>query len=217
MKRIHRGLLASVIFLVFLRVFTGCSGGGEPIVFTADIISDQLSDGDIGFLSGSYVVTQGPDTLFFGIDGVGREYRAFLDFPLDGSTGQDIVPSNAKIESAILIVRIKEMDFAWTVPTLLDLVIYDPMALKPIDYNTPPLTYSNGSYAYRAFNLFYSDVGHDVAIDVTQLMREVQERGLSDFQVRFCLDFIPNADGFVGIDDRFHVTATAPLLSVRYY
>ena len=218
MKLIRRNLLMLVIFLVFLQVFAGCSGGDWHDVFTAEIMSDQLSDGHIRFTEGSpgtYDVIPGPSTLFFGIDESYREYRAFLDFPLDGSTGQDVVPLNAKIESAILVVRILRMDFASTVPTLLDLVTYTPRVLRSSDYNALPLTFSNGSYACRAFDLFSSDIGRDVAIDVTLLMREVQARGLSEFQVRFCLDFIPGADGFVGVDDS--VAFTAPLLVVRYY
>ncbi|MCL1925562.1 MAG: hypothetical protein FWF95_00300 [Syntrophorhabdaceae bacterium] len=217
MKRICRNLLMSALFLAFLRIFAGCSGGDWHFVFTAEIMSDQLSDGHIRFTEGPpdiYDVTQGPSTLFFGFDADGREYRAFLDFPLDGSSGQDVIPRDAKIESATLTARIVSMNYASTVQTLLDLVSYTPRGLISSDYDALLLT-SSGSYAYRAFDLFSSDVGRYVKIDVTSLMREAQALGLSEFQARFCLDFIPGADGFVGIDDS--VAFTAPLLIVRYY
>ena len=61
------------------------SKGNIP-VFVAEIISDQPTDGDIAFdpVLQSYTITQGPDTVFFGIDDSDPnlpEYRAFLDFP----------------------------------------------------------------------------------------------------------------------------------------
>jgi hypothetical protein len=46
-------------------------------------------------------------------------------------------------------------------------------------------------------------------------MREAQRLGLTDFQVRFVLDFVTNV-GFVGIEDLPSVLATAPLLIVNY-
>ena len=62
---------------------------------------------------------------------------------------------------------------------------------------------------------FASDLGTIVSIDVTPLMREAQRLGLTDFQVRFVLDFVTNV-GFVGIEDLPSVFATAPLLTVNY-
>ena len=219
MKRIQRGFLVSVVFMVFLQVFAGCSGddGDRGHVFTAEIMSDQPSDGHIGVhMWPPDTITNGPPTLLFGIDGSLREFRAFLSFPLDGFTGQDVVPSSATIESATLIVNIVGMGFAATVPTRLDLVTYISGALKSSDYDAPPLNFSNSVFAAsRKFKLYHDDVGHDVVIDVTLLMREAQTRGLLDFQVRFCLDFL-GAAGFVSIDDRPDVALTAPLLTVHY-
>jgi hypothetical protein len=116
-----------------------------------------------------------------------------------------------------LTVNIVSVNFAATVPTLLDLVTYTPYGLGVPDYNSPPLVYSDGTFATRSFNLFDTDTGSDVSIGVTSLMREVQVRGLPEFQVRFLLDFVPLADGLVGIDDRPAVAVTAPMLVVRYY
>jgi hypothetical protein len=218
MKRIPHGLLVSCFILFFVLFSIGCGGGDGRTVFTAQILSDQPSDGEIIFDNVAFQILNGPDTLFFGIDGSFRERRAFLDFPLDGTTGQDVVPLNASIESATLTVRIVSVQFAvrGRVPTLLDLVTYTPGSLSTVDYDSPPLTFPEGGDASRTFDLFSTDVGLDVEIEVTSLMREVQRRGLSDFQVRFLLDFVAGADGFVGIDDPPDVAITAPLLTVRY-
>jgi len=207
------------IVLLMALGFAGC-GGSDNVYYTAEIYSHQASDGDIAFDSilASYTITNGPSTLFFGIDDGSvnaLEYRAFLDFPLDGSTGQDVVPLGARIRSASLLVRIVSVEFASPVPTLLDLVTYTPGALGVADYNSAPLTYAGGGDATRSFDIVGSDVGRDVAIDVTSLMQEIQSRGYSDFQVRFLLDFSEIA-GFVEIDDPPAVLATAPLLIVQY-
>lgn len=154
--------------------------------FVARLLSDQPTDGDIAFdpLRGSYTITQGPDTLLFGIDFADPnepEYRAFLDFPLDGSTGQDVIPLNASIRSASLTVFVDFVDFAAAVPVLLDLVEYSVAGLTPADFGSAPL-------AVRAFDMFRIDVGQDVVIDVTPLMAEAQRLGLADLQLRFLLD-----------------------------
>ncbi len=207
--------------VVVAMVLAGCGGGDDRNVFQATILSDQPSDGDIAFdpVLNSYTVASGPDTLFFGIDTLSPnnpEYRAFLDFPLDGSTGGDIVPLNATIVSASLKVSVVSAEFSSTIPTLLDLVSYPVGALGSADYDSPPLTFPGGASAFRSFDFFVSDVGRDVVIEVTSLMQEAQRRGLADFQVRFLLDFTPGAAGFVGIDDRPTVAITAPRLTVEY-
>jgi len=69
---------------------------------------------------------------------------------------------------------------------------------------------------FRRLDFFRSDQGNFVAIDVTPLMQEAQRLGLSDFQVRFLLDFSVSDIGFVGIEDLPQVTITAPLLTVEY-
>jgi hypothetical protein len=191
-----------------------CGGGGDSrTVFVAEVLSDQPADGDIAFdpVRQTFTITNGPNTLFFGIDDGAfnlPEYRAFLDFPLDGSTGGDIVPSDAVIVSATLKVFLNEVSFATVVPTLLDLVTYPVSGLRPQDFNSPQLM-------THRFNFFRSDQGNFVSIDVTPLMREVQRQGLSDFQVRFLLDLAASS-GLVGIEDLPHVTITAPLLTVEY-
>jgi len=153
---------------------------------TISILSDQPTDGDIAFdpVLGSFTITQGPSTLLFGIDSASRnrpEYRAFLDFPLDGLTGGPDIPLEATIVSATLTVFVNFVDFAGTVPVFLDLVEYSVTAgLTPEDYSSAPL-------AFQAFDIFDFDAGFDVSIDVTDLMVKAQFEALDDFQVRFVL------------------------------
>lgn len=197
---------------ILALVLAGC-GGDSRAVFVAQILSDQPSDGDIRFdpVQSTFLPTQGPVTLFFGIDDNDPdlpEYRAFLDFPLDGTTGQDIVPANAEILTATLEIFIDRVNFADPVPALLDLVEYVPGGLVAADFNSVPLT-------FRSLDFFATDTGNFVAIDVTPLMREAQRRGLPDFQVRFLLDLVATF-GFVGIEDRPNIALTAPLLTVEY-
>ncbi len=155
-------------------------------IFTAQILSDQPLDGDIEFdpVSGTFFITQGPSTLFFGIDSAissSPEFRAFLNIPFDGSTGGEVVPLDAIIVSATLIVSVDFVDFAATVPVVLDLIEYRvPTGLTSADFDSLSLE-------FRFFNIFDSDAGNDVLIDVTALMQEVQLRSLESFQVRFSL------------------------------
>jgi hypothetical protein len=209
-------LLRLGVIAVLMLSIAACGGGGgdSPPIFVAQIVSDQPADGDIAFdtVLQTFTITNGPDTLFFGIDDLDPnvpEFRAFLDFPLDGSTGGNIVPANAGIVSATLEVFINEVSFAPIVPTLLDLVIYPLSGLRVEDFDSPPLL-------SQPLDFFASDQGAIVSIDVTPLMREAQRLGLTDFQVRFLLDFSVSDIGFVGIEDLPTVTLTAPLLTVRY-
>jgi hypothetical protein len=207
------GLLAIVLLLL-----AGCGGGGggggdaRP-VHVAYIFSSQPTDGDIAFdaVSQVYTITNGPHTLFFGIDDLDPnfpEFRAFLDFPLDGSTGAEVVPADASIVSATLEVFVTEVSFAPLVPTLIDLVPYPISGLRVEDFDAPPLQ-------TLQINLFPSDQGAIVAIDVTLLMQEAQSLGLSDLQLRFVLDLATDI-GFVGLDDQPTVSLTAPQLIVEY-
>ena len=216
-----RWILGVVGALTLFLAGCGSDTNAPPIV-AVEILSDQPSDGDIAFdpVTGLYGVSQGPPTLFFGIDLLNPntpEYRAFLDFPLDGSTGFPAIPLNARITYAEVKVSIVSVEFGRTIPTLMDLVSYPIKGLTSADYNSDPLTYPDGSFAFRRFDFFTTDVGNDVAIDVTSLMQEVQRRGLADFQVRFLLDFVQNPIGFVTIDDQPTVAITAPRLLVEYY
>lgn len=159
---------------------------GVPQTLVAFILSDQPSDGDIAFdpVAGSFTITQGPDTLLFGIDSAlpnEPEYRAFLDFPLDGSTGQTVIPADATILAADLTIFVNFVDFAATVPVLLDLIEYSvPFGLAPGDFSSAPLS-------TISFDIFSFDAGTDVFIDVTLLLAVAQSLALNDFQVRFLL------------------------------
>lgn len=156
---------------------------GDPTTtFVVSILSDQPSDGDIAFdpFLNAYTITEGPDFVQFGVDSLDPnrpEYRAFLDFPLDGSTGDPAIPLNAIILNAEVALFVNFVDFATQVPTLIDLVVYPIGALDINDYASIPLRVQN-------FVFLASDVGNDVFIDVTDLMVEAQDRALVDFQLR---------------------------------
>ncbi len=213
MKKIR---MIGIVAFIMLSI-AACGGGGDGEfrpVFVAEIFSAQSTDGDIAFdpVRQSFTVSRGTETLFFGIDDLDPnfpEYRAFLDFPLDGSTGGDVIPADALIVSATLELFLQEVSFAAVVPTLLDLVSYPVSGLRPQDFSTPPIV-------FRSLNFFRSDQGNFVSLDVTPLMREAQRLGLSDFQVRLLLDRAVSDIGFVGIENRPIVTVTAPLLTVEY-
>lgn len=204
------------LLMILLLTLAGCGGGGgdEPRpVYVADILSDQQSDGDIAFdsIDQIFTINNGPHTLFFGIDDLDPnfpEFRAFLDFPLDGSTGADVVPENASIVSATLEVFVNEVSFAPVVPTMIDLVSYPISGLRVEDFDSQPLL-------TQAVDFFPSDQGAFVAINVTPLMREAQWLGLLDLQLRFALDLAVDF-GFVGFDDQPTVSLTAPRLIVKY-
>lgn len=159
---------------------------GVPGTTVVSILSDQPTDGDIALdpAQGSFTITQGPDTLLFGIDSDlfnQPEYRAFLDFPLDGSTGDATIPADAVIVSATLTLFVNFVDFAAAVPVLVDLVEYSVLTgLVPGDYSSAPL-------AVLSFDLFDSDTGQDVVFNVTALMDQAQLSGLSDLQLRLLL------------------------------
>jgi hypothetical protein len=208
--RLQRKSLALGIFILMALAVAGC-GGDEQSYLSARIYSEQSSDGDISYDSLTYGITNGPNTLYFGVDPVTEgnpEYRAFLTFPLAD------IPLGATIESAYLLVRVVSMASATTIPTLVDLVTYTPGNLASGDYSSDPLSYPIGGPAYQTFDFLSTDVGNDAIIPVTSIMREAQRRGLSDLQVRFMIN---TAAGFIGVDDRPAVTATAPLLVVWYY
>jgi hypothetical protein len=161
----------------------------SPFPITANILSDPASDGDIAFdpFLNTFTVTTGPLEVFFGVDSLDAdlpEYRAFLTFPLDGFTGQPVVPSDAAIVSAFIEVLVDEVSFASAIPTFLDLVPYPFRGLSAADFDAPLLTPTS----FRSLNFFFSDRGRFVRIDVTSLMREAQlPPALVDFQVRFSL------------------------------
>lgn len=155
---------------------------------TVNILSDISSDGDIAFdpVLNTFTVTTGPPEVFFGEDSLNDhqpEFRAFLTFPLDGISGQPVVPGNALIVSATLEVLVNRVDFESVIPTFLDLVQYQFRNLAPADFNAPLLTPTS----FITLDFFSSDRDKFVQIDVTPLMQEVQLQALLDFQVRFGL------------------------------
>ena len=203
--------LFSILALLFLTL--SCSGSDPQPVIVAKILSDQLVDGDIALdpVQQTYTINNGPNTLYFGIDDSDpnlSEYRSFLDFPLDGSTGEAVIPLNARIVSATLEIFINEVSFAPIVPTLLDLVSYPIAGLRAEDFDLAP-------FLSQSLDFFASDEGHFVSIDVTPLMQKTQSLGLTDFQLRFVLDF-DAIIGFAGIENLPTDPYTAPLLTVRY-
>jgi len=152
---------------------------------TAQILSDPLSDGDIAFdpVRSVFTISSNVTPLFFGVDSSNSnlpEYRAFLTFPLDGVTGQDVVPSGVPIISATVELFVTEVGFAGTVPTFLDLVPYG--VLDAGDFDAAFLD-------FRSLDFFSSDTGNFVLIDVTPIMQTAQIRDLFDFQIRLSLDF----------------------------
>jgi len=160
----------------------------SPATTTVDIYSDYLTDGDIandpylGFIVTTWDATGG--TIFFGVDsGIPNIpfYRSFLDFPLDGSTGEPPVPLNASIVSATLDLFVNSVYYAGTIPASIDLVFFYPATglTSQLYYQAP--------YASRPVDFYSSDQSGFVPIDVTSLMAEAQRRGFSDFQVRFSI------------------------------
>ena len=207
----HKLSIISILAVMLLTL--SCNGSDPQPVIIANIFSDQPTDGDIAYdpVLESFTITNGPETIFFGIDDNDpnlSESRAFLDFPLGGSTGGEVIPINARIVSATLEVFINEVSFAPIVPTLLDLVTYPIIGLRVEDFDSFPLL-------SQSLNFFASDLGTFVSIDVTSLMQEAQRLGVPDFQVRFVLDFETDV-GFLGIEDLPFDPSTAPLLTVSY-
>lgn len=208
-----------ILALLILTALAGCGGsgggGGTVIVQT---LSDARADGDIEFTAsppagGTFSFSQASVTgnVLFGIDSASPnlpEFRAFLDFPLDGSNGGDVLPLGVQIVSADIEVFVRQVSFAATVPTLLDLVPF-AIPLVAADFDSPPLT----STSFRTLNFFSTDQDNFVRIDVTSLMAEAQRQGLRNFQVRFLLDTLATA-GLVEIADAG--ASQAPLLTVEY-
>lgn len=203
--------------MAVLLASTGCTidHDHERSTVIVQTLSDQHADGDIGFSpypqpSGTYIISQANDTgnIVFGIDADGTEYRAFLDFPLDGSTGGEVVPVEATIVSAVIEVFVNDVSLSSTVPTLLDLVPFPITGLSADDYNSQPIA------TRSSMNFFRSDVDRYVRIDVTSLMVEAQYQGFQDFQIRFLLDFVDGASGLVEIDDGS--SDQAPQLTVEF-
>lgn len=214
------GLAAALLSL------SGCGGGdgggpgGPPQVLT-HILSDPQFDGDIEQTApGTYTVTQGMSssvqTIFAGIDpNAGTEFRAFLDFPLTGSTG---VPGNAIIDSAFLEFLVDDIEPPnGTVPIRVELVSFQPPNLIGTDFdrNIQPAL---GAVLVQG-DVTKADVGQFVSVDVTSLMVQAQRLGLVDFQVRVMEDLGPAIETLIAIDDSTASDRSqrAPLLTVTYH
>src|SRR5262249_23932347 len=133
--------LAAIAALCGMLFLSGCGGGGddEPELFTAQIFSDPVFDGDIEQVSpDTFTITQGMSTnvqnVLVGIDPVGgTEFRAFLDFPLGGSGG---VPGNAGIDSAFLEVFVDDLQpDTSSLPLVVELVAFQPPNLIPTAFH----------------------------------------------------------------------------------
>ena len=211
-----RKLRALAIFGTLVLILAGCTD--EEVVFptfVAQTLSDQRADGDIGFSldpppDGTFTISQADATgnVIFGLYADSTEFRAFLDFPLDGSNGGDAVPLDAVILAADIEIFVNDVALVSTVPTLLDLVPFPITGLRVTDFDSDPIA------TRSPFEFFPSDIGGSVLIDVTSLMAEAQRLGLPDLQLRFLLDFVPGASGVVEIDDG--IDLRAPLLTVEY-
>jgi hypothetical protein len=203
---------------------SGCGGGGDnsaPPTVTTQILSDSRFDGDIEQTSpNSFTITQGMSStvqsVFAGIDPVGgTEFRAFLDFPLTGSSG---VPGNAFIDLAFLEVYIDDLQpTTGKLPIRVDLVAFQPPTLIETDFDRtlqPAL-----ASVIVSPDISSSDLGTFVPIDVTSLMVEAQRRGLVDFQVRIMEDLGPAIPVLMVIDDSTGANraSRAPLLTVTYF
>lgn len=207
----RRKSLASLLLAIVF--FTGCGHDHSgPVVVPTEtqILSDPVYDGDIEQNPpGSFIVTQGnAQSLFAGVDpSTFAEFRAFLDFPLTA------VPLNASILSADLDIVINSIRLQGDkVPIRIDLVSFEPPTLFASDYDRNSLR----PLASLAFDVFNSDVGQHVVIDVTSLMREAQRLGLNDFQVRIFEDLGAAFPGIIEIDDTTGLDRAdfAPLLIV---
>ncbi len=207
--------LARALGGLMLITASACGGGDHhgPPIFTAQITSDQPADGDVAFDPVTNVFTVTPaaanQDVLYGLDnGVADvpEYRAFLDFPLDGSTGDAPVPPGARIRSGTLEIFIQATDFSSTIPSLLELVPYPTTGPRDTDYDARPIS-------SQAFTVFASDQGAFLDLDVSALVDDALAQGLRDFQVRLTLD--PSANlGLVQIADG--ILNEAPLLVVDY-
>lgn len=206
--------VAGLVLLLGLFSFTpACGGDDGPHAFVARITSHQPSDGDVVFdpASGTRTVTPATNDqrLIYGVDSAVEslpEYRAFLRFPLDGSTGEGIVPPRGRVVVSTLELFIQRTDFASTVPTLIELLPYPATGPREVDF---------GSEAISAvgFEVYASDAGVLLDLDVTVLVEDALVRGLRDFQVRLGLE-PPARQGLVQIADG--TASEAPFLQVEY-
>lgn len=206
------------VALVLTVSLAGCGGDSDDrTTVVVGIFSSPAVDGDIAFDGVNFTPATaggtGAGTVLAGIGAIGSpEFRGFLSFPLDGSTGQSAIPATATIVSATLEITINEVILpplpSTSVPIFLDLVSFPvpPGLTGSFEYNQAPI-------ASRTVDFIPADVGRTVVIDVTPLMQLAQSRLEFDFQVRFVLE-TSLLLGRIGIEDP---TATTPHLTVEYF
>ncbi len=203
-------LLCGIVIASLALILSGCGGGGNstPPTFGVQVLSNSAYDGDIELGTNNvYSVAQGNLTsVFAGIDPVTlSETRAFLDFSLAN------VPGNAIINSAKLDIFINSINsFGRTIPIRIDLVSLVPPILVASDFDRnaqPPLSSITS-------DIFLSDLGQHVIIDITPLVDKAQFLGLANFQIRILEDFGLVDPGLFEINDAS--TSKAPLLDIIY-
>lgn len=218
MKKVLFAIMAGMILTL-----TGCGNQG-PTYVTTQILSNPAQDGDIAFdpSTNSYSVTQGMagtvQSVFAGIDPVTSvEYRAFLDFPLNGTGG---IPLDAGISSAFLNIIINSTNpqpLAGSFPIRIDLVSFQqPMIGTDFDRTLQPAL----ATLTTAIQPITQSSSVQVTIDVTTLMIEAQRQGLSNFQLRIMEGLGTVVPGVIEISDPTlgtNPSALAPLLQVTYY
>lgn len=220
---VYARILTAAIACAVLSL-AGCGGGGDTVArspVVTQILSDAAFDGDIQQTApNTFTITQGMSptvqNVLAGIDPVTlTEFRAFLDFPLNGAGG---VPADAAIDSAYLEIFIDDLQPPGaSLPILIDLVSFQPPTLVGTDFERtaqPPLASTIISPPITG-----ADVGTYVSVDVTSLMVQAQRSGLPDFQVRIMEDLGPPVTALMVIDDTTGANraARAPLLTVTYY
>jgi len=215
---------ASLVVICIVTGLNGCGGGdgrnSSPQEVETHISSDPAYDGDIEQTPTSYIVTQGMqggvESVLAGIDpSTGDEFRAFLDFPLDGADG---VPGNAIIDSATLTVLLDDLTPPDSgLPVRVELVSFQPPSLGPSQFDRTAQP-SLGAVVTSEY-VTGAEIGQDVTIDVTPLMVTAQQLGLIDFQLRIMEDLGPPFDVLMQIDDTIQPDRPqrAPELAVTYH
>lgn len=165
--------------MIILITLTGCGSGDvvvnvSPTPIVSQILSDALLDGDIEVGTSVTTVRQGnTQSVFVGIDPLTfTETRAFLDFSLAS------IPFDALIDSAILDILVDGIQPPLAaVSMFVDLVSF-PQPLSAVDFGRAFFATTTSQV------ITSSNLPKHVTIDVTNLMKEAQLRGLSRFQIR---------------------------------
>jgi hypothetical protein len=216
-RRLH-GLLPFLLLFLALGPI-GCGGDDHRSTIVTQILSDPTVDGDISkdlsTAPPAYSILHASSTgsVLVGIlpPASPVESRGFLHFSLGGPGG---VPGDAGIASAILSVFVRDVvpvAGTDTVTLFIDLVDFtSPLIASDFEETSLPVL------ATRSVPIILSDIGREVAIDVTGLMQQAQSLGLPDFQVRIVLDPAAAA-GRVEFVDNELVASTRPLLQVEHF